>query len=352
MAEIKETPNTTFASQAAILVEGTQRTTLSTIASRNLIEGSDQPDILFGTPGDDEILAFGGDDTIFGTTGNDIIDGGTGFDTLDYTQLRRAVTLLPRGLVGGANGTGGQIKDIEKIVGAPGRANAIEGPNISAGTFFDIDLGANQLVVNNVPNVGSLKFEVVNFVNVTGTQNGDTIIGSNLNNNLNGLGGNDFLSGELGNDRINGGNGDDTLQGSIDGAPFGVPEVDTLTGGAGRDRFILGDAFGSFYKETGDQDFARITDFNFGEQIVLGGGDTYQLVRNNTGFDLFALETSQIDLIARVTFARGMTITSAGRPLMGASTVEVSGNATLDKLVEDGSFKLDKGQILGIFEGA
>jgi Ca2+-binding RTX toxin-like protein len=207
--------------------------------------------IMGNTPGDDEIKALGGDDTFIGTTGNDLINGGNGYDTVDYSNLGQPITLLPRGVIGEGTGSGGQISNIEKIIGAKGQKNTIDGSSGTGGASFDINLEANQLVVNNIPGLASIKFGVENFVNVTVTPNQDSIIGNSSNNVFNGLGGDDFLSGGLGNDTLLGGDGNDTLQGSTNVGNARSPEKDTLTAGAGIDKFILGDASGCFYTKLG-----------------------------------------------------------------------------------------------------
>ena len=57
----------------------------------------------------------------------------------------------------------------------------------------------------------------------------------------------------------------------------GLNEQDTITGGSGRDTFVLGNEAGVFYDDgnnfsSGDADFARISDLNITEdQIVLFG---------------------------------------------------------------------------------
>ncbi len=351
MAEVNATPST-LTSDAAIIIPGSAnlRTgTASLTIARNQIIGTDNPDILFGTPGDDEIRAFGGDDTIIGTTGNDLIDGGSGFDTLDYSNLGQAITLLPRGVIGDGNGSsGGQIFSIEKIIGAKGQKNTIDGSGGTGGATFDINLEANQLVVNNVPNLGSIKFGVENFVDVTGTQNKDSLIGNSANNVFNGLGGNDFLSAGLGNDTLAGGDGSDTLQGSTNIGNSRSPERDTLTGGEGIDKFILGDASGSFYTKSGNQDFAKITDFAFGEQIQLGAGNVYNIQANKSGFSISVVKDSVKDLIAQVTFITGMT--NARSSVTGGLT-DITTDA-LASTLPSGDFTLSPGQSIGGLIGA
>jgi Ca2+-binding RTX toxin-like protein len=338
--------NNAFTPDGTILIDGAETFRTNAIATRNSIIGTDNPDILFGTPGDDDIKALGGDDIIFGTRGNDIVDGGAGFDTIDYTNLGQAITLLPRGVIGGGNGSGGQIINIEKIIGAPGQQNTIDGSSATTSkTSFDINLQANRLVVNNVPNLGKIRFAVENFVNVVGTPNSDKIVGSNADNNLNGFGGDDFLSAGLGNDTVIGGDGNDTLQGSKKSGRRNSSEKDILTGGEGIDKFILGDASGSFYKKAGNDDFAKITDFSFGEQIQLGAGEVYKIQRNSSGFDLFAVRDSLNDLIAQVTIVAGFQKSNARTALGGVDT------SLLNTLPED-NFTLASGQTNGIFVGA
>ncbi|MCV3213465.1 hypothetical protein OGM63_07975 [Plectonema radiosum NIES-515] len=299
--------NNTSTPDAAIVIQGTSNLRTNLTPDTILITGTDNPDIIFGTPGNDEIRALAGDDTIFGTIGNDVIDGGSGFDTVDYTNLGQAITLLPRGVIGGGDSSGGQILNIERIVGAKGQPNAIDGSGGTGPTSFDINLEARQLIVNNVPSLGSLNFVVENFVNVTGTPNQDNIVGSSGNNTLNGFGGDDNLIGGNGNDTLIGGDGNDTLLGTTNTGTSGLNERDILTGGSGVDKFILGNASGSFYKQNGNRDFAEITDFAFGEQIQLGTGDVFNIQRNKSGFNIFAVKDNQNDLIARVTISTGST---------------------------------------------
>lgn len=343
--------NTTFTPDAAIVIQGANNIQTLAVAERNLIEGTDNPDIIFGTPGNDEIRAKGGDDILLGTTGDDLLDGGSGFDSVDYSNLGQAITLLPRGAIGEGNSSGGQLQSIEKIVGAAGQQNTIDGSNSTGGASFDINLGANRLTVNNIPDIGSISFTVENFVNVKGTPFDDSIIGSGGGNTLDGFGGNDSLTGGLGNDTLLGGDGNDILQGTTDAPTVSSNEQDVLTGGSGSDRFILGNASGSFYKFAGDNDFAQITDFSSGDQIQLGTGDVYNVQRNDAGFDVFVVTNGVRDLIADVTVITGMgtaTNTNTAGFLAASDTTAVS---VLDTLPE-GNFQLTSGQTLGNFVGA
>lgn len=307
--------------------------------------GTPGPDVLRGTQSDDFLFGRGGNDRLIGSLGNDSLNGEGGSDTADYSGLSQAITILPQGVIDkGSLGTD-SLSSIERIVGAAGRANTINGSSSTGGTSLTVDLLANRLTVNNIPGVGSRTFTVQNFANVTGTGNGDSITGNNLSNILNGRGGadllsardgndtldggdgNDFLNGGFGNDTLDGGagsdlldgnfgddfqaggTGNDTLQGGpgndrlIGGSgndvligvfpgsstPPGLGEVDVLTGGSGGDRFALGDAASVFYDDNnttspGFGDLATIRDFSSsGDRIELKGTPEEYLLQSIGG---------------------------------------------------------------------
>lgn len=312
----------------------------------NRIEGTDNPDILFSTPGDDLVLAKDGNDTIFGSLGNDTYNGGDGFDTLDYTDLGKKITLLPRGLVDNGDSRGGNFQEIEKIIGAPGKDNTIDGSGGTTDAFFTINLEDQLARVENIPGLGSLEFEVENFVNVEGTENADSIIGDGENNKLSGNGGNDSLIGKLGNDTLSGGSGNDTLTGTDPGLQnVKVNEQDTFTGGTGSNQFVLGNKSGSFYDDLGSNDFARITDFSFGDKIQLGGGETYNIERSKLGFDIFLIEDSGKDLIGKVALSLGL---SSQKSTTDKSLTETSANALLGEFPQE-DFTINSGEQKGVF---
>lgn len=102
---------------------------------------------------------------------------------------------------------------------------------------------------------------------IVGTANDDELIGTV---------GIDYIKGDTGNDWLNGGDGVDLLNGSSNNA-VGIGEIDVLTGGGGRDLFLLGDSIDGighvpFYAGLGDNDFAVITDFTVGEDVIFLAG--------------------------------------------------------------------------------
>ena len=104
-----------------------------------------------------------------------------------------------------------------------------------------------------------------------------------------------------GNDIIFGGKGDDTLAG-IDPSAInpGIGEFDSLTGGEGNDRFLLGDSEKIYYSGEGN---AVITDFNSAEDAIVLSGikDNYSLSVSGNATSIFLKKSGESDdLIATV----------------------------------------------------
>lgn len=124
---------------------------------------------------------------------------------------------------------------------------------------------------------------------IWGNTNNDTIYGDGGNDQLYGWTGNDALYGGTGNDYLSGGDGNDTLQGSSSYA-YNSFEFDTLNGGSGYDRFILGTSAGNFYQGSG---YATIQDYNgLYDYIQLkGSASSYYLSKTSFGVGSSALDT-------------------------------------------------------------
>jgi Ca2+-binding RTX toxin-like protein len=319
-----------MATQEAISIESQDAAQNFRVAG-NDITGTEFPDVINGTDGNDTIAALGGDDTIFGSLGSDRIDGGAGSDTLDYSRLGAAITLFPRGGLSNGDPQTSLIENIETIVGALGQPNKIDASSGAGGASLDVNLSTNRLTVRDVPNIGNLNFTVRNFRNVDGSPNADSIIGNAPANVINGFGGNDTIDGR---------SGRDTLSGTASSVK-GVGELDTLTGGLGTDKFIVGDAGGAYYKSQGAADFAQIQDFAGGETIQLGAGDTYDIGLTFNGFQVFVTTGGDRDLIADVSLG----LTRTGLPLTPVDSLLAN--------TPKGEFNIAAGQDLGgVFVGA
>lgn len=112
----------------------------------------------------------------------------------------------------------------------------------------------------------------------TPTPTGTTIIGTTASDTLTGTAGDDIISGV-----------------PSSSTTLGRGTVDVLTGNGGNDLFILGDGRGRFYDDgrannSGNGDYARITDFSDGDRIQLAAGNYFLAsgsVGGNAGMRIF-----------------------------------------------------------------
>ena len=188
---------------------------------------------IFGTPLDDTLTGLEENDNIYGRKGNDNLFGGLGDDQIF-----------------GGNG-------LDHLYGGPG-ADTLHGGGDSDFLYGYID---DDLLY--------------------GGDGSDDLYGGGGNDRVYGGDGNDRLYGYTGSDILVGGDGDDFITGAWIDYPgispsqsTGQGEIDTLTGGAGRDTFHLrggsarlGGAV-AHYNGGGTSDYALITDFNPEEDII------------------------------------------------------------------------------------
>ncbi len=144
-----------------------------------------------------------------------------------------------------------------------------------------------------------------------GSSGNDTLFGGSQGDRLYGSTGNDILRGDGGSDTLLGGSGNDILNGA-NARSAGVGQHDVLTGGAGSDRFILGDIEAIYYLDGhpsnfGFQDFAEITDFQPGQDEIQlqGNGSNYEIELFSIGVGTADAQllyrddaTNQVELIA------------------------------------------------------
>ena len=254
-----------------------------------------------GTSQADDIVGDGNENEFGGSRGDDFFDGKGGNDTVDYSNLGQAITLERGGVVNKGSAGTDQIENIETVIGATGEDNAIDGSTGTSGvTSFDVDLSQQRLTVENIPGLGDQTFEIINFVDITGTSQADDIVGDGNENELKGGEGADDLVGGGGDDRIIGNQGSDRLTGvDPSSAKPGEGEVDLLNGGGGRDTFILGDLNNIFYSFSGDGDFADILNFQSGLDTIQLSGDLDDYIFKSENTEIFSANNN--DLIAKFT---------------------------------------------------
>lgn len=197
-----------------------------------------QPRLINANAGNDEIISGSGDDTINGGDGNDTIEGycgndkitgGTGADEFVFSQGDNVDTIMD------ASSTDKiRIKDVN-AADIKYRKNGSnleivynesfgeEDKAIVQGYFSkkadqrvdelitqDDTISLAQVIAGNQNNPSS-KYAITGKGNISGTANGDYILGSTKNDVLKGLAGNDKLAGLQGNNKLYGGAGDDTF---------------------------------------------------------------------------------------------------------------------------------------------
>jgi Ca2+-binding RTX toxin-like protein len=221
--------------ETANLTGGVSNNTLSAVAftlGSVTLNGDAGNDLLIGGSQNDFLNGGDGNDTLAGKAGNDTVNGGNGIDIVTE-RADVNFTLTNTNLFGLGTDT---LTSIESAVLTGG--------------------------------VGNNSFNALAFTLGSVTQNGDA--------------GNDVLRGGFKNDFLSGGDGNDVLRGA--GNNNGVGSIDTLTGNAGNDTFILSSSAIAFYNDgnnanAGLGDYALIKDFSstFDKIQLEGAANLYVL---------------------------------------------------------------------------
>lgn len=244
----------------------------------DVLYGGDDRDTLFGGDGDDHLLGGGGNDrTLFGQSGNDTIDGGDGFDQADYDYAPAGINVdLAAGTAQDGYGYTDTLISIESIDGSDfddtirgddqdnylvgnagndtidGRGGLDQVSYLSANTGVQVDLQAGT-ANDGFGTVDTL----VSIEEAQGSDFADVLNGSSGNNLLAGYDGNDTLRGLNGKDFLLGYDGNDSLIGGLG--------KDTLIGDAGNDTLLGGGGNDSLYA-------------SLGQEVLKGGAGTDTLV--------------------------------------------------------------------------
>ncbi|MFN6538014.1 MAG: hypothetical protein RM021_016800 [Nostoc sp. EkiNYC01] len=244
-------------------------------SANDILNGADGNDSLFGGTGNDSLIGGNGDDTLDGGIGTDSLNGGAGNDTYIVDSTADVITETAN------SGTDTIRCSITYTLGANVENLRLTGTSAVNGTGNSLNNFIFANTANNTVNAGA---------------GNDTLDGNLGDDILNGEDGNDSLQGGEGNDRLNGGSGDDILIGVWPDSPLapGIGEADTLTGGLGADRFILGNATKVFYDDNntanaGFGNLATITDFNSSEDRIelKGSPQNYRLQVVGTNTQIF-----------------------------------------------------------------
>jgi Ca2+-binding RTX toxin-like protein len=118
-------------------------------------------------------------------------------------------------------------------------------------------LGLNLELVDSLNNLDGLR----------GGKGNDSLLGLGGDDLLVAGAGNDVVYGGVGNDQIFGDDGDDILFG-VGQNNLGAGSIDAMTGGNGKDKFMLGNAKNAYYTRGGELDYALIRDFTVGQDKI------------------------------------------------------------------------------------
>lgn len=252
----------------------------------NILNATNDNDLIVGLGGDDLISALAGDDTLDGGPGDDTMMGGLGKDsykvdfagdvimegadpgidtvvsTISYMLGSNLENLTLSALALGISGTGNTLNNLltgndwnNLLAGLAGNDTIVAGAGadtVDGGIGADSMAGGQDndayvvddvkdVVVENMDegidivrssvsftlgaNVEDLILTGMAAVNGTGNADGNAITGNGGANSLAGLAGNDTLAGLAGNDTVDGGLG-----------------MDSMAGGAGNDSYVVDDS--------------------------------------------------------------------------------------------------------------
>jgi serralysin len=257
--------------------------------------GTNGNDNLLGTDDNDFFDAKAGNDQLTGGKGGDFLDGGDGIDTAHYEASAQGVTVrLFSGVGLGGDAQGDRFVSIENVIGS-NQADTLFGSEVDnllrgRGGADQLNGGDGSDTADYATSKQAVGVSLLESLGLGGDATGDlytsieNITGSAFGDELEGDGAINVLSGGKGGDTLFGGGDADRLKGG--------EGKDILTGGAGADRMTGGAGADTFrYSATGDSgDFFGpndvITDFTRaqGDKIDLHFIDANTSVGGNQDF--------------------------------------------------------------------
>jgi Ca2+-binding RTX toxin-like protein len=264
------------------LTGNAENNTLAGLAGDDTLDGGVGTDTLQGGANDDTYIVDNTNDTIEDSSGTDTVRtsasfdlsdtkvaGGTGIEHLLYTGTTTGVSLTGNINANSITGAAGS----DTLDGKDGLNTLIGG---AGNDFYVLAVNDDDKIVDTSGTDTALAIGTLSLATLSGgssieniqlTAGSGTLTGNSLANTITGFTGADYLVGGTANDSLSGGGGNDTLVGSSSSAR-GAREVDTLTGNAGIDIFVLGDSSSVYYDADGESDYAIITDFVKGTDLL------------------------------------------------------------------------------------
>ncbi|NEP51693.1 MAG: hypothetical protein F6K65_24015 [Moorea sp. SIO3C2] len=231
----------------------------------DLLKGGNGNDSLYGDDGNDSLYGDDGDDSLYGGKGYDTLSGGAGADRFILGDVNQgyyvAAGLDDYAVIEDFNTAEGDVIQLQGSIGD----YQTQQVNGNTELFYQNSNGSLDKVAV-LENTTSVDLNSNNFSFV--------VIGGD---------GDDILNGGKGDDSLYGGEGNDTLN-ATDPTSAGANTQDFLQGGAGADRFVLGDVNQAYYTAAGWHDCVLIEDFNTAEGDVIqlhGSIGDYQTQQDN-----------------------------------------------------------------------
>ena len=204
----------------------------------NTFEGLQGNDTFYGGAGNDVMTDVSGNDTFYGGDGDDRISDDSGNDVFYGGAGRNTLQ-------------GGQGNDTYFVDSADFIMD-------SAGQGVDTIISSISYQLDTLIEIEALTL-TGNARDGVGTSRGETIVGSDVANLIDGQAGNDVLDGARG--------------------------ADTIYGGTGNDELIGGDGNDTLYGGTGDDTLSSDGNFNYKGSNVLEGGDGNDTLIGGPAFD-------------------------------------------------------------------
>ena len=291
------------------------------------------PLTIYGGTQNDWIVATSNNDIIYAESGDDRVMGGDGSDTIYLDAGDDAAYVEVADLTEDAVIDGGDDTDILSFYAQYQYSSAI-------------GYGVDTAVTIDMTSLGN----AINFENLEGTKQDDTLTGDTQANSIYGAGGSDTIYGGAGNDTLtgdvmwtqqvesegNGGNpGNDILYGQAgDDILIGNSGNDTLDGGAGTDTLTGGNGTDTFVIRAGNggdtiTDFADGTDlvgmdgFMFNDLIISQSGSDTLIKKDGvivtTLSNITSSDINYQDLVSTSTESKTVTGANGNDTLLGGS---------------------------------